>query len=276
MTSYKKLFLILLCTLTLWLSYPKTIHADIGPKPSVTITFEGDIPEEYYATLLSQQKSTGPATAYDGTNPQYTAEDEEYAIWQKFVNYEDTDGFYFLQEFWNCTDQTSFRWGYYPPQTFKVLVYIPATDTFIVSDIYECYAFETYYSINLDTNNIVKNYNSTWEIISLVARIVLTILIEVAIAWILQIRSKKDLKTIIIVNVITQIGLNVALNIINFFKGQWAFTFYYAVLEIAILFIEAVIYKKVSIKKATIYAMLANIISFVFGLWLAHIIPGIF
>ena len=84
------------------------------------------------------------------------------------------------------------------------------------------------------------------------------------------------MKTIIIVNIITQIGLNVALNIINFFKGQWAFTFYYVLLEFVVLLTEAIIYKKASIKKATIYAMLANVISFIFGLWLAHIIPGIF
>ncbi len=280
MTNFKKLFLILLCTLTLWLLYPQAIHADIGPKPSVTITFEGDIPNEYYATLLSERKSTGPDSAYDGTNARYTIEDEEYAIWQKFVAYEDTDGFYFLQEFWNCTDKTSFRWGYFPPQTFKVLVYIPDTDTFIVSDIYQRYAFESYFTMTLNPTNqpakIIESYNFTWEIISLVARILLTILIELFIAWLFLIRSKRDIRIITIVNLITQIGLNIALNVINFYKGQWAFVFYYAILEIVILFIEAMIYKKASIKKATIYAMIANIVSFIVGLWIAHIIPGIF
>ena len=63
------------------------------------------------------------------------------------------------------------------------------------------------------------------------------------------------------------------------------FTFNYVLLEILVFAIEAIAYalllKKLSGKeqkpvKAVGYALVANAASFGFGLWLAHVIPGIF
>lgn len=69
--------------------------------------------EEYYATLLSESKSTGPASVYDGSYAFYQEGDEEYEIWKRFVEYQDSDGFYFLQEFWvechPCINTSSLR-----------------------------------------------------------------------------------------------------------------------------------------------------------------------
>lgn len=59
---------------------PMTAKADTGPKPSVTVTIDGV--EEgvlYYATLLSEARSTGPATAYDGEYSRYSP--GEAALW---------------------------------------------------------------------------------------------------------------------------------------------------------------------------------------------------
>ena len=91
-----------------------------------------------------------------------------------------------------------------------------------------------------------------------------------------KIKQKDQLVYIAIVNTITQIGLNILLNIINFYKGQWAFVFYYVLLEIAIIIIEAIFYRKKLQKIALPYACIANVLSFVFGLWIAHLVPGIF
>ena len=44
-----------------------TVRADMGPKPSVQITFKGLGDELCYGTLLSKDISTGPSTAWDGT-----------------------------------------------------------------------------------------------------------------------------------------------------------------------------------------------------------------
>ncbi len=72
------------------------VKADMGPKPSTVIDFENMDGEKYYVTLLSEQRASGPHIAYegDGDIPDGTYGKE---IWRAFNDYEDSDGFYFLQ-----------------------------------------------------------------------------------------------------------------------------------------------------------------------------------
>lgn len=287
----RRIFVFLMC-LVLLMAMPISASADMGPKPSVRIEFTGIEGEVYYGTLLSLRDSTGPASAWDG-NPEYAdykPGDDGYDIWQKFVEYQDTDGYYFLQWFWDCSENNQLNWTYYPPTSFKILLYFPETDTFYVSPVYERYAFDSYFTVDLsayDTDPILahQSYDYTWEIISLVVRIVLTIALELGIALLFGYREKKVLGFLAVVNIITQVILNVTLNIVNYRSGSMSFTFSYVLYELLVFAIEAVSYsvllKKFSSKelkkgRAIGYAFVANAASFAFGLWLAHLIPGIF
>lgn len=287
----RKVFVFLMC-LVLLMAMPITASADMGPKPSVRIEFTGIEGEVYYGTLLSLRDSTGPASAWDG-NPEYAdykPGEDGYDIWLKFVEYQDTDGYYFLQWFWDCSKTNQLNWTYYPPTSFKILLYFPETDTFYVSPVYERYAFDSYFAVDLsayDTDPILahQSYDYTWEIISLVARIVLTIALELGIALLFGYREKKVLGFLAVANIITQVILNVALNIVNYRSGSMSFSFSYVLYELLVFAIEAVAYsvllKKFSSKelkkgRAIGYAFVANAASFAFGLWLAHLIPGIF
>lgn len=287
----RKVFVFLMCVV-LMMAMPITARADMGPKPSVRIEFTGIEGETYYGTLLSLRDSTGPASAWNG-NPDYAhyhPGDEGYDIWLKFVEYQDTDGYYFLQEWWDCSETNQLNWTYYPPTPFKILLYFPETDTFYVSPVYERYAFDSYFIVDLsayDTDPIMahQSYDYTWEIISLVARIILTIALELGIALLFGYREKKVLGFLAVVNILTQVTLNVALNIINYNSGALTFTFSYVLFEILVFAIEAIAYaaliKKISSKeqkkgRAVGYTFIANAASFAFGLWLAHFIPGIF
>ena len=286
----RKLFAFLM-SIILVMSLPVTASADIGPKPSVRIQFTGIQGETYYGTLLSERRSTGPATAWDGYEEcrDWKPENEKL-IWEKFIAYEDADGYYFLQEWWDCSKTNQLNWTYYPPTPFKILLYFPETDSFYVSDIYERYAFDSYFTVVLsdyDSSPISaeKSYDYTWELISLAARIVLTIALELAIALFFGYREKKAFVFLAIVNVITQVVLNVVLNIINYLSGSMGFTFAFVCMEILVFGIEAVTYKvalhrfsekeKVN-RRGVTYALVANSASFAIGLWLAHLIPGIF
>lgn len=284
----KKFCAFLLCIIMLVSMLPLFASADIGPKPSVSVTIEGAAGETYFATLLSERKSTGPASAYDGSYARYTADDEEYDIWEKFVAYEDSDGYYFLQELWDCTGKDSFRWGYYPPDPFKILLYFPEQDVFVSTGIYERYAFDSYYQVSLEDFEVVaveKTYDYSLEVVNLAVRIVITILVELLVALLFGLRSKRQLALLTGMNVSTQIILNVLLNMINYNKGQYAFVFYYVLLELLVLTIEAVVYGVVlrrekygtiSKSRAICYAFAANGISFTVGLWIAQHLPGIF
>ena len=289
----KKIFAVFLCFLITTFLIPLTAFADTGPKPSVTVTFENMDDELCFATLLSEDVSTGPAFAfdpekgntYDGDNPE---------IWEAFVKYTDADGFYYLQRDWQVNETKSMRWGYYPPDTFKVLLYYPESGTFVSSGIYQTYAFDSYYTVDVSAINssgestvlnAVKSYDYTYEIISLIARIIITILIETVIALLFGFRNKNQLLLLFAVNTVTQIILNVLLNIENYQSGYYSFVAYYILFEIIVFVTEAVIYafalrKSDNYRKNkyfyVLYSLVANCISFVCGIFIAKIIPGIF
>lgn len=273
-----------------------TAYADMGPKPSVNITFQNMGDELCYGTLLSKNASAGPSSAWDGKEGhEYIDGDLGREIWEAFVEYEDSDGYYFLQIGWQCNETKGFSWTYFPPSSFKILLYYPETETFAVSGVYESYAFDSYFTVNMDgvdigsvtTDPILvakKSYNYTWEAVSLVCRIVITILLEIGMAWLFGFKQKKVLGIIAVTNVITQVILNAVLNIIRFYLGGLAFILFYVILEMVVLAIEAVVYalmlKRVSVApipkwKPLVYAFAANTLSFGAGFALAYLIPGI-
>ena len=277
-----------------WLAYfvviitcfamPVTVKADIGPKPSVVIEVTGF--EDYYVTLLSERDSTGP---WSHGNEYHDYMGEEW-VFEAFENYEDKDGYYFLSFMQDCSENDTFEWTYYPPQRFKVLIYTMDDRQFYCSDeVYERYAFDSYFRVTLSESGQVltaqKSYDFSMELLSLAARVVLTILIEVLIALMHGYRSKKNVKIIGITNVCTQVVLNVLLNVINYSSGQMAFVFHYVWMEGVVFALEAVVYSKLldrtdgereMAKHPVAYAVLANAVSLAAGIWIAKMIPGIF
>ena len=297
------LFLILfLCAV---LAFPVPVHADTGPKPSLRVRFENLGEELCYGTLLSEKSSTGPQSAWDGNpetavyreNPGYEYADFSYETWLAFAEYEDADGYYFLQIGWTVSETKEMAWTYYPPQNFKVLLYFPQEGVFVSSGVCERYAFDSYYTVNMEGLNIgsvsaggeelspYRSYDYAGEILSLLARIVITILIEIGVALLFGFRSQKQLLFLIVTNCITQVILNVLLNVANYFSGQWMFLFLYAVLEIFVFILEAAAYS-IGMKKLSehppktavciVYALVANALSFAAGLALSFLLPGIF
>ena len=149
----KILLLLFVCAIAVSALSPSAVYADSGPKPSVRVSVENLDGELCYGTLLSKWESTGPQFAWDGTEEgKYLPSGLEEEIWSAFVNYEDADGYYFLQIAWLCSGERGISWTYYPPSSFKILLYFPERGEggeFLVSGIYERYAFDSYYTVNL-------------------------------------------------------------------------------------------------------------------------------
>lgn len=145
----KQFFIRVLCALFVFMALPVTIHADIGPKASVHIQFKNMPDELCYGTLLSEKESTGPASVWDGIKEHARKDEETSDIWNAFVNYKDSDGYYYLQQHYKVSDTNEIAWTYYPPGRFKILLYYPETGTFVSSGIYERYAFDTYYTVDM-------------------------------------------------------------------------------------------------------------------------------
>ena len=285
----KKISLVIVVMLII-ACFPLTVGADMGPKPSVVVTFENTGDELCYGTLLSKIDRSGPHQVWSGDEDDIQYENTE--IFLAFAEYKDNDGFYFLQTLWNVSEKGEIAWDYYPPDIFKILLYYPESDVFVISDIYESYAFDSYYTVDMsglniesvDTIKAEREYQYVEEIISLVARIVITIAIEIAVAYAFGFDKKPQLLLLTVVNTVTQIALNITLNIINYTMGYYDFIGWYAILELAVFALEALIYciimnmltdKPRKHSFYIIYALIANLASFWSGMLAALILPAI-
>ena len=298
---YVGLFMLLFCMIFAVTALPITAKADSGPKPSVRIQFKNMGDDLCYGTLLSKEKCTGPARVWDGTARNEQLYDLDRSIWKAFVDYKDPDGYYFLQRGWTVSETGEIAWTYYPPGNFKILLYYPETKTFVSSGIYERYAFDTYYTVDMEgvrigsveynedlsTNeriNAYRSYNYRKELLSLAVRILLTIAIEMAVALLFGFLQKKQLKILALVNITTQLLLNLLLNIIHYNAGPLIFIISYVFFEVIVFALEAGLYckllKKVSEKEENwyyiLYSFVANSASFWVGYYLATVLPGIF
>jgi len=302
---YKSLLLTFVFIILLILFFPvqEPASADMGPKPSVVINFEGLSGQTYYVTLLSKHKSTGPHSAPTAEwGYRLDESDVDFPIFLKFAEYEDSDGYYFLQFFQNCSTTHKFTWGYYPPSDFKILIYLPDSDSFVISsEAQTTYAFASSFRISISASQISSitqdedlnidvfpDYDYIWAVISLIARIILTVAIELAMAiFLFGFRKKPQIVFITVVNVITQIALNLTLNLIAYYQGfNWFLIIpLFFLLEIGVIIVEAVLYtiylpkfsdEPIPKWKIITYTIFANIVSLIAGFVLAAIIPGIF
>lgn len=279
----KRFAAFMLCVLLIIPMLFVSASADTGPKPSVTINFKGLEGKTYYATLMSEEEGTGPWYV-EQTYQDYFGDED---IWNAFREYDDADGFYFINCFGDCTESDSFLWNYYPPETFKVLVYLPDSGEFIESGIYERYAFHTVYTMDVNGRDvkIVKSAYHAQEIFTFSCRALLCLAIELLIALFFGLRAKKQLKVIFRTNLATQILLNAAVLGVWIQRGPWAMVLWYVLLEIAVFVIEGMIYALTLRKRAKdpekkirpwLYSLTANASSLVLGFVVARFVPQIF
>lgn len=290
----KQITIFLSCLLIIYLLFPIAASADTGPKPSIVVQFKNMGDELCYGTLLSKEKNTGPYSAWDGSEEDMPdAVYTDLDIWRAFVDYEDADGYYFLQKIFPCSEDKEIDWGYLPPSPFKILLYYPKTNTFISSGIYEKYAFDSYFSIDMNGIDIAtvtpvliaeESYSYARELFSLFCRIVVTILLEVCVAFLFGFGRKNLLIWIFSVNIATQILLNLTLNFTFHEKGSLSFTASYLLLECLVFVIESALYLVLFSKfsnlvipqwKIILYAFTANVVSFGGGMLIATLIPVI-
>lgn len=286
----KILSLLLFAALFFALSIPAL--ADFGPKSSTVITFTGVSNTTYYVTLLSEDDGYMQiGHVWDGTpeTQVYKPGDDGYDIWAKFAYYKDEDGFFFRQHWEDCSygnrlDETL------APSPFKILIYFPESDFFCVSPICESYAMDSYFTVDLSnyesgTVAVSRSYQYGLEIVSLLLRIVCTIFIELVVAVkLFRYRRKKLLRFIALVNVFTQIGLNLLLHMAITKAGSWMLLLIYVPLELLVFGLEAFLYSMMfefyidspdEAKHPVLYSLLANAASFAVGVGIVAIVEEI-
>lgn len=267
-----------LCLLALFLCFPPAARADMGTNPSVHIDVRGLAGQSGYAALLS------PAP---GANAGYRPARMDEEIWQALTAYEDPDGFRFAGNAQPFQGEASLAWGYGAPETFKVLVYLPASGSFLASGACERYAFDTYYTVTAGPAELTAraSYDYTWELVSLLLRIAVTILAEAALAFVCGFRHRALLGCIVRVNAVTQTLLSLALGLAYYKTGILPAMAGLFLLELAVTAGETAWYAArfprlsggaIPKGEAAAYGVGANLLSFVAGLVVFYFVPGYF
>ncbi|MBR3151738.1 MAG: hypothetical protein IKF46_07150 [Erysipelotrichaceae bacterium] len=259
----KKRILGVLAVIFLLIMSSSPVRADMGPKPSVNITFINAPDEPYYAVLLSDKESYGPWSA---GNAGSSIEEKEIAAF--FENYTDPDGFYFIGNASKIKDNI-YRWTYYPPERFKILVYFPQSGRVLTSEVQERFAFDSYYTCDLKDGSVVRNPHYRENLIGFGIRVVLTVVIELLIGLLFGFRSKRSCWIIVITNLITQTLLNAVMGILDYSSGLLVWVIFFPLMELIVILIESIIYgfalKEQKPGRRVFYAIIANIVTAVMG-----------
>lgn len=285
------LLALLLCVLL-----STTVFADMGPKFSVEIRVDGLGERSCYATLLSRERSTGPASAWDGSSePEYYElglesggrREEAAAAFYAFGGYQDPDGYFFLARVFPL-EAGSLVWGYYPPDSFKLLLYFPDSGELLAGEKLERYAFSSDYRVALNPDGSLGRFEKTngplRQIPSFLLRVAVCILIELAMALPFGFLNRYCVPLLIRTNLWTQLGLNLAPAIYSHSHGAsgFFFTAAYLTAELCVFIAEALVYQnrlsglapeKEGTPHPVLYAFAANAASFGLGIWLASLLP---
>lgn len=274
----------ILCVVLLMPCLVVTASADCGPKPSTTVTVRGGGGERMILTLLAETDGNGPYGCIepDGEPASYMAKDDwQEEAWYAFRDYAAADAFYF----WGEVFPDTVNWSYYPPETFKIAVYYPDYDVMLVSsEVFERYAFHSDFTVYLPaitedtvsgTVDMELRGGLDWmeELFGFLMRVVVTLAVELSLARLWGFKEKKQRKTILCVNLVTQIGLNVLLTMWYILDGPLNAMLRLVIAEIGVLIAESWLYlKKLRQEESTArivsYAAAANLLS----VWLGFVL----
>ena len=275
----KMLLIIFVCFLTVFFSVDP-VHADMSPKPLLTVKTD-HFPENSYIALLAKENDIGFSLWHvDKTwfeenkwHASKASDEINMRFYEEVHEKYETDGWYLWGNISSC--RADLKFTYMRPEHFRIMIYLADEDRFIVTDQeYECSGFE--YTVNVRYENgrvITDRTNSRDSFSRFLLRLLATVAIELfAALFFFKGLNRRNCLIIIAVNIITQLILNVlSFTGISMFSANPAL--YYPVLlilEICIVLAEGFVYTKMisreDIKHPYYYSAIANILSFAAGL----------
>ena len=260
--------------------------ADMGPKPSVTVDFNGMEGRDYAVTLIFPAEECAGPWGHESWRD-YKPGDGPQEYWKALADYADADGWQFWGWWQVCTTSQQFIWDYWAPGRFKILIWQADTDSYLVSPVMERYAYASYFDVTVDEAGqfaIRRSYDYTGELAGLVCRVLLTVLVELGFVWLIGWRTRAELRVVLWVNVLTQLALNGILNIVSYYQGVlFALWFVFFWLELAVFAAEALLYRwklpavtrKGKKRHVWLVSLGANGASVLLGWQLAEIFPSL-
>lgn len=272
----KRLAAVILMVFSIVFLLPFIAYADIGPKPSIKLIVLNPPEDEYYLDLLIDSEKKNSYTNID--------EDDEL----------DEDMLNILKEynengwrpalvtgtnvplFGNLTgekegDTMVHKFSYLgTPKRFKVIL-VEKSGKVTVSEDIERKTFESTVYYDYATNEIWESSATLSYIKQFIMTFTATIIVEGIILILFRFSLKKNWKPFVMVNLFTQILLTLIVFSAMYFAGSMAAFLLYIPFEIVILIIESKLFKKYlqeySIRRRIFYAITANVVSFMLGMW---------
>ena len=238
------------------------VYADFGPKPSITITIKNPPDDTYYVALLHKAK------------PYHWHEEEVDERYEYYV-----DGYSIFESPVGTNIKESnaegrYVFSYMVPDTFKVLVVTSDGKEYVSNEI-TAFAFDSECIYDMSTGvlkeNVITVRNVTKVSVRFLICFVLTVAMEAFVMLMFSLTYHKNFNYLLIINVITQILLNVVtiLTLKMHLGGGRMNLIGWLATEIAIIIIESVYYCKrlkhkdgeIHSVRNVIYGVVANIFS---------------
>lgn len=266
------------------------IHSRNEEKTAIHIEIDDLTDEIYYVTILSSEESVADSKVYDGSNGTYTQDDQMYPIWEKFTQYEDEDGYFFLQEIVKCQGDTSFTWSDYIPESFKILLYFPEDDSYVVTSIRDD-DMTDYYIIHMDEVKSdvpyipVRRFHTGIIVFFLFIRTAGVIWVELSIAMLFKYRERKQLIFVGVLNGAAHAILNVYLlyaayqyGVLALLAGLFTFGSIVFLIKTALynICIPVLASETISRLKVFLYSVVSSVLSSVAVWVLAYLYAGVY
>ena len=267
---------ILLMTVIFILILPSIAYGDIGPKPSIEIIVKNPPEVEYYLDLLVDYGTEGTYTNIreldkysedmynilenynsDGWRPAMVT-GTKVPIFGDIVGKKDGE---------NMIHKFSYIGV---PDKFKVIVVTKDGETLVSENIVKRKAFKSKVYFDYNTKKLRESSIVLAYIMQFLITYPTTLLIEGLILIAFRFSLKKNWKSFVIINLITQVLLTFIIFGTMYKQGSMAAILFYIPIEILIVIIEAKLFNKYLVEhsksRRVSFAIVANIVSFLVGI----------
>ena len=175
-----------------------------------------------------------------------------------------------MTRYYECNGNSEIKFTYYAPSEFKIVIYKDG-ELYKVTEATKMYAFRTYYKIDFSKEDIkIRNtYPYYKEVIEFLLRLTITLAVEIGLYFLFRLHTKRNFKIVAIVNIATQLLLNIIINLSTFYQGELYALIILILCELGIFIIEPIIYMIFMRNKnkflIAVYGLLANVLTFFIG-----------
>lgn len=275
------LMILIICLfMPIFLSTP--VHADFGPKPSITIIVKNPPNEEYYLDLLIREEQV---------NNSLQDEKDKYdpLKFELFQNYND-DGWVpalvhgtKIPLFGRLTGTRQGKdvvhtFSYFgTPEHFKIMIVTPENRVVVSNELVR-QTYQHQLTYDYETGAIGQRSKFTTYVIQFLSTLLPTLLIEGLILLLFGFSLKKSYKVFLWVNLATQVALTATLGTAAITHGMFTAYFLAVPAELAIIIMESIAFSRL-LKEHTkgrrvAFAVTANIVSIIASLIAMNIMIG--